>query len=109
MGRALLIRVRELASSCDNFLGWVGDCSSSLESKRCLSDLGLGDDSCLGDVCLGVFSLGVPHIYGAYVLYFFFTGLCSSCAETWLLIYFAIQKKKKLMFELKKSDAISEK
>ncbi|KAK2433898.1 hypothetical protein QL285_019106 [Trifolium repens] len=32
MGRALLIRVRELASSSGNFLGWVGDCSGSLES-----------------------------------------------------------------------------
>jgi hypothetical protein len=47
----------------------------------------------LGD-CLGVFFLGVPLIYGTYVLVFLFTGLCSSCAESRLLIKFAIQKKK---------------
>jgi hypothetical protein len=58
-----LLRVRELASSCGNFLGWVGDFSGSLESVGCLSDVGLGDESWLGDVCLGVFALGVPHIY----------------------------------------------
>jgi hypothetical protein len=45
MGRALLLRVRELASSRGNFLGWIGDCSGSLESVGCLSDLGLGDES----------------------------------------------------------------
>jgi hypothetical protein len=95
MGRALLLRVRELASSCGNFLGWVGDCFSSLESVGCLSDLGLGDESLLGGVCLEVFSLGVPHIYGTYVMYFFFISLCSSCAENWLIIYFVIKKKRK--------------
>jgi hypothetical protein len=68
MGRALLLRVRELASSCGNFLGWVGDCSGSLESVGCLSDLGLGDESLLGGVCLGVFSLGVPLIYDTYFM-----------------------------------------
>jgi hypothetical protein len=68
MGRALLIRVRELASSCGNFLGWIGDYFGSLESVGCLSDLVLGDKSCLGDVCLRVFSLGVPLIYDTYVL-----------------------------------------
>jgi hypothetical protein len=94
MGRTLLIRVRELASSCGNFLGWVGDCSSSLKYVGCLSDLGLGDESWLGGVCSGVFSLGDPHIYGTYVMLFFFTGLCSSCTETWLIIYFAISKNK---------------
>jgi hypothetical protein len=55
---------------------------------------GIGVDFCLG-VCLGVFPLGVPHIHGTYVMLFLFTGLCSSCAETRLLINFAISKKKK--------------
>jgi hypothetical protein len=45
MGRTFLLRVRGLASSSANFLGWVGDCSGSLESEGCLSDLGLGDES----------------------------------------------------------------
>jgi hypothetical protein len=60
--------VQNIASSFDNFLGWVGDCSGSLESVGCLSDLGLGDESWLIGVCLGVFSLGVPHIYDTYVM-----------------------------------------
>jgi hypothetical protein len=30
--------------------------------------LGLGVESWLGGVCLGVFSLGVPLIYGTYVM-----------------------------------------
>jgi hypothetical protein len=42
----------------------------------CLSDLGLEDESLLDGVCLEDFSLGVPHIYGTYIMYFFFTGLC---------------------------------
>jgi hypothetical protein len=45
MGRAPLLRVRELASSCGDFLGCVGDCSGSRESEGCFSDLGLGDVS----------------------------------------------------------------
>jgi hypothetical protein len=93
MGRALLLRVRKLASSCGNFLGWVDDCFGSLKSVGCLSDLGLGDESLLGGVCLEVLYLGVPHIYGTYVMYFVFTDLCSSCAEIWLIIYFANKKK----------------
>jgi hypothetical protein len=76
IGRVLLLQVWELASSCDNFLGWVGDCSSSLESEGCLSDLGLGD------VCLGVFFFG----YSAYIRHlcyvFFFTDFYSYSAET---------------------------
>jgi hypothetical protein len=32
-----------------------------------------------------------------------FTGLCSSCAKTWLIIYFAIsKKKKKILTRIKK-------
>lgn len=38
---------------------------------------------------------GVPHIYDTLVYIFFNTGLCSSCAETWLLIIFCSLKKKK--------------
>jgi hypothetical protein len=30
--------------------------------------LGLGDESLLGGVCLGVFSLGVPFIYDTYFM-----------------------------------------
>jgi hypothetical protein len=37
--------------------------------------------------------LGVPLIYGTYVVVLFI-GLCLSCAETGLIIYFAILKKK---------------
>jgi hypothetical protein len=33
-----------LASNCGNFLGWVGDCSGSLEFRGCLFDMGLGDE-----------------------------------------------------------------
>jgi hypothetical protein len=95
MGRALLIRVRELVSSCGNFLGWIGDCFGSLESVGCLSDLDLDDESCLGDVCLGVFFLWVFRLYTAPRLCSSLTGLCSSCAETWLLINFCHFKKRK--------------
>ena len=90
MGRTLLLRVRKLASSSGNFLAWIGDCSGGLESKGCLSDLGLGG------VCVVVFSLGVPHIYGAFVCSLF-SGLCSSCTEIrflYIYIIFAVQKKK---------------
>jgi hypothetical protein len=40
-----LLRVWELVSSCENFVGWVGDCSGCLKSAGCLSDLELGDES----------------------------------------------------------------
>jgi hypothetical protein len=72
MGRAILIRVRELEFSCGNILSGIGDCSGSLESVGCLTVLGIR--SCffrLGD-CLGVFFLGVPFIYGTYVLVLLF-------------------------------------
>jgi hypothetical protein len=63
MGRAFLLRVRKLTSSCGNILGWVGDCSGILESVECLSDFGLGVESWLGGVGLGVFfSFVVPLI-----------------------------------------------
>jgi hypothetical protein len=76
-------------------MGWIGDCFGSLESVGCLSDLELGVESCLGGVCLGVFFLWVFRLYtAAPMLCSSLTGLCSSCAETWLLINFCHFKKK---------------
>jgi hypothetical protein len=57
----------------------------------------------LGVWCFGVF-IGVPHIYGAFILYLFFTDLCSSCAEISYLyiLYLPFKKKKKLIYLEKK-------
>jgi hypothetical protein len=94
MGRALLLRVRELASSCGNFLGRIGDCSGSLESVGRLSDLGLRDESWLGGVCLGFFFLGcsayIRHLCYVVLFYWSLFILCRDLVNN----IFSISKKK---------------
>ncbi|MCI18766.1 hypothetical protein A2U01_0039921 [Trifolium medium] len=67
MGRSLLIRDRELASS-GIFLGRV--MSGGLETAEHPSKNEIRGGFLLGGICFGIF-IGVPLIYGAFVFVVF--------------------------------------
>jgi hypothetical protein len=73
MGRLILLRDRELVFS-NNFMGWVGVFSGTWKYLFwCL---------------FSVFRLYTAPRLCSY----FYSGLCPSCAETWLLIYLLLKK-----------------
>jgi hypothetical protein len=92
MGRTLLIRVRKLVSSGVS-TGWICVFSSGQITEECLSKNDIRSRLILGGVCFSIF-MGVPLIYDALFCSSSFTGLCSSCVETWLLLIIYLPLKK---------------